>query len=58
MTFTGCPCGCMTKLPWLDDPDCARHQPAGEPADWPDPAPGHDPVPLARAIAELLPELT
>lgn len=34
--LTGCPCGCMTKLPWLDDPDCSRHKlvapprPAGE----------------------------
>jgi len=28
---TGCPCGCMTKLPYFDDPDCVRHQPAPEP---------------------------
>ena len=20
--WTGCPCGCMTKLPWICDPDC------------------------------------
>lgn len=25
--MTGCPCGCMTRLPWLDDPDCIRHRP-------------------------------
>lgn len=25
--LTGCPCGCRTRLPWLDDPDCVRHQP-------------------------------
>jgi hypothetical protein len=23
---TGCPCGCMTKLPWLDDPDCTMRR--------------------------------
>lgn len=21
--YAGCPCGCMTKRPWLIDPDCA-----------------------------------
>lgn len=31
MTFTGCPCGCMTKLPYLDDPDCARHREGPQP---------------------------
>jgi hypothetical protein len=25
---TGCRCGCLTRLPWFDDPDCARHRPA------------------------------
>lgn len=25
--YTGCPCGCTTKLPWIDDPDCVRHLP-------------------------------
>ena len=29
--ITGCPCGCRTRLPWLDDPDCVRHQPIREP---------------------------
>jgi hypothetical protein len=24
---SGCPCGCRTRLPWLDDPQCARHRP-------------------------------
>jgi hypothetical protein len=24
---TGCPCGCMTKLPYVDDLACVRHQP-------------------------------
>lgn len=23
----GCPCGCRTRLPWIDDPECVRHQP-------------------------------
>lgn len=23
----GCPCGCRTRLPWVDDPECVRHQP-------------------------------
>jgi hypothetical protein len=31
--LTGCPCGCLTKLPWFDDPDCVRHQPDPEPGD-------------------------
>lgn len=32
--WTGCPCGCMTRLPWVDDPDCARHLPIGPPREW------------------------
>jgi hypothetical protein len=24
---TGCPCGCRTWLPWIDDPECLRHRP-------------------------------
>lgn len=24
--YTGCPCGCMTKLPYFDDPDCIRNR--------------------------------
>jgi hypothetical protein len=31
----GCPCGCRTRLPWVDDPDCLRHRPLPEPVDWP-----------------------
>lgn len=22
MKYTGCPCGCTSKLPWIIDPDC------------------------------------
>ncbi len=22
-----CPCGCRTRLPWVDDPGCIRHRP-------------------------------
>lgn len=22
----GCPCGCTSKPPWVDDPDCVRHR--------------------------------
>lgn len=25
----GCPCGCRTWPPFIDDPDCVRHQPLG-----------------------------
>lgn len=32
--WTGCPCGCLTKLPWFDDPDCVRHLPTPEPRDY------------------------
>lgn len=28
-----CPCGCLTKLPYFDDPDCIRHQPAPGPGE-------------------------
>lgn len=28
--WTGCPCGCMTKLPYIDDPDCVRRRPHPE----------------------------
>lgn len=31
----GCPCGCLTKLPYFDDPDCIRHQPMPKPGDRP-----------------------
>lgn len=24
--LTGCPCGCISKLPYLDDPECARNR--------------------------------
>ncbi len=33
-TLTGCPCGCMTKLPWLDDPRCIRNQPVPAARAW------------------------
>ncbi len=32
---TGCPCGCATWLPWIDDPGCARHRPLPPARDWP-----------------------
>jgi hypothetical protein len=32
---TGCPCGCRTRLPYIDDEDCARHRPMPEPREWP-----------------------
>jgi len=22
-----CPCGCLTRLPYVDDPECVRHRP-------------------------------
>jgi len=31
----GCPCGCRTRLPWLDDPDCIRNRPLPPARDWP-----------------------
>lgn len=34
--MTGCPCGCLTKLPYFDDPDCIRHRPQLDEALWPD----------------------
>lgn len=27
VTHPGCPCGCETRPPWIDDPDCVRHEP-------------------------------
>lgn len=33
--LSGCPCGCLTKLPYLDDPGCIRHRPLPEARDWP-----------------------
>ncbi len=30
-----CPCGCRTRLPWVDDPDCIRHRPLPAVRDWP-----------------------
>jgi hypothetical protein len=33
-TLTGCPCGCMTRLPWLDDPGCIRHRPLPAARAW------------------------
>lgn len=30
----GCPCGCRTRLPYADDPDCVRHLPVPKPRDW------------------------
>lgn len=31
----GCPCGCLTRPPWLDDPNCIRHRwVIGPPLDW------------------------
>ena len=35
---TGCPCGCRTRLPWFDDPDCIRHQPTPPAVDYRDAA--------------------
>ncbi len=32
---TGCPCGCRTRLPWLDDESCIRHRPLPPARDWP-----------------------
>src|SRR5215469_3482127 len=32
--WRGCPCGCMSRLPWLDDPDCIRHRPLPQPREW------------------------
>ena len=32
--LSACPCGCMTKPPWFDDPACVRHKPAAVPDDW------------------------
>lgn len=34
-TWTGCPCGCRTKLPWFDDEDCVRHLPLPKAIAWP-----------------------
>ncbi len=34
-SVTWCPCGCLTKLPWYDDPDCIRHKPLPAAVDWP-----------------------
>jgi len=31
----GCPCGCRSRLPWLDDEDCIRHRPLPPAHDWP-----------------------
>ena len=31
----GCPCGCRTRLPWIDDPLCVRHRPLPRPVRWP-----------------------
>lgn len=47
MPFTGCPCGCMTKRPWLIDPDCVRER-------WPLPPP--DPAILRDILARLFPQ--
>ena len=33
--LSGCPCGCRTRPPWGDDPDCVRHQPLPPVRDWP-----------------------
>ena len=32
--ITGCPCGCLTMPPWIDDPDCIRHEPLGPVVQW------------------------
>lgn len=32
----GCPCGCTTRPPWIDDPECIRHAPLGDEIDWAD----------------------
>ena len=34
--MTGCACGCLTRLPYFDDPDCARHRPPPAGREWPD----------------------
>jgi len=34
LALTGCPCGCSTRLPFSDDPDCIRHQPLPEAVTW------------------------
>lgn len=39
--YTGCPCGCLTKLPWFDDPDCIRNR-----------RPPPPPVPSLREILD------
>jgi hypothetical protein len=53
MTFTGCPCGCMTKLPYLDDPGCARHRDGPQPfvhVDLPETPAWSDLIALAAKI--------
>jgi hypothetical protein len=37
----GCACGCESRLPWVDDPECVRH--------WPTP-----PDPLCEACGTVL----
>ena len=54
MTWSGCPCGCMTKLPWFDDPGCARHRAGPEPfihAELPDTPTFGDLIRLAAEIS-------
>jgi hypothetical protein len=32
--WIGCPCGCESRPPYVDDPDCVRRLPTPEPAEW------------------------
>ena len=41
----GCPCGCESRLPFVDDPDCVRRLPTPEPREWG----GYDVVTLGLA---------
>lgn len=34
VNLTGCPCGCRSVPPYIDDPDCARHKPLGPVVEW------------------------
>lgn len=45
--LTGCPCGCLTKPPYIDDPECVRRGPISR---WRgDPRPTYDVITLGLA---------
>ena len=33
--WLNCPCGCQTRLPFIDDPRCIRYRPMPPAVDWP-----------------------